>query len=249
MATPDDIPTDLTLEIGENLPPERFMAAARAFFGYVDEVSESVAADGEKPAWIVRVRDGSHLIGVAPATIAPSTGLLAAIYGKAESGLAQLAAGSVENARLSDSALKHLRVLAELTDGTHGKPVPVRLWVKKRPLAVVPEVAHVIREDAKVAFNAYGTLEGRLRAIQEQGSLQLQLRDEMLGQTIKAYLGDEMLPEAFANFRKRVEVAGLIHYRHNGVPISIEVGRITALPEDAELPGHEDVRGLLRTAV
>ena len=46
-ATPDQIPTDLALEIGENLSPDRFMAAARAFFGYVQEISSVVAPEGE----------------------------------------------------------------------------------------------------------------------------------------------------------------------------------------------------------
>ncbi len=246
MATPDEIPTDLTLEIGENLSPDRFMAAARAFFGYVQEVAEAVEGDGEHVHWTVRVREGSHLIGVAPTQPAIHGGVLAAIYTKAESGLSLLASGHSSEAGLSENAMKHLRVLSELTDATHGKPVKVNLWVCKKPVAVSPEVARVVREDHKAAYNDYGTLEGRLRTIQDNGSVQLMLKDELLGLNLRCYVGDDLLPTAFANFRKRVEVAGLIHYRANGVPISIEVSGIDPLPEDDELPTPEQVRGLLR---
>jgi hypothetical protein len=62
VAGPEVIPTDLTLEIGADLSPDRFMALARAFFGYVQEISESFAPEGNVPQWIVRVRDGSTLL-------------------------------------------------------------------------------------------------------------------------------------------------------------------------------------------
>ena len=54
------------------------------------------------------------------------------------------------------------------------------------------------------------------------------------------------LQDAFANFRKRVEVSGVIHYRRNGTPISVEVEAIDPLPEDSELPTSNEVRGLLK---
>jgi hypothetical protein len=56
-----------------------------------------------------------------------------------------------------------------------------------------------------------------------------------------------MLPELFTKFRRRVEVSGLIHYRRNGVPISIDVESIEILPDDSDLPSLDDVRGILRT--
>jgi hypothetical protein len=39
MATADQIPTDLTLEIGEAVSPDKFLVLAKAFFGYVEEVA------------------------------------------------------------------------------------------------------------------------------------------------------------------------------------------------------------------
>lgn len=244
MATPDQIPTDLTLEIGENLSPDAFVAAARAFFSYVDEVSKSVSADGETVDWTVRVREGSHLIGVTPASLGAPVPL--AIYHAVAAGVGALAEGRLGDTRLSETALRNLRVLSEFTDGTRGKPVPMKIWVQRKPLTVNPEIAHVIREDQKVAYEAYGTVEGRLRAIQDRGSVTLQIKDDLLGLTVACYVKDDLLPTAFKSFRRRVEVTGLIHYRRNGSAASIEASSIVQLPEDSELPGAEEVRGLLR---
>lgn len=93
-----------------------------------------------------------------------------------------------------------------------------------------------------------GTIEGYLEAIQDKnGTLQLRVRDAPLRQLVTCYIPDEMLSDVFALFRKRVEVTGLIHYRRNGIPISIEVGHFEPLPDDSELPTADDVLGLLKT--
>lgn len=68
----------------------------------------------------------------------------------------------------------------------------------------------------------------------------------VLRQKVRCYFPEELLPDVFEKFRKRVEVSGVIHYRKNGTPISIEAERIDALPDDSELPNARDVRGILR---
>jgi hypothetical protein len=246
MATPDQIPTDLTLEIDANVTPEQFMAAARAFFGYVDEVARSLAPDGAAPKWKVMVREGSNLLAVEPAPSALPA-VVQAVYARADEGARQLAEGNLQASRLSEPALKHLKTLSELTEAK-GNPVPLRLWVKRQPLQVNQEIGRVIREDWRADYKDYGTVEGRLTAIQEHGTLQLLLKDEWLKQTIRCYVPEEQLPDAFANFRRRVEVSGVIHYRRNGTPISVEVEAIDPLPDDSELPSSNDVRGLLKAA-
>lgn len=107
-------------------------------------------------------------------------------------------------------------------------------------------IREAIREDWRTDYKDFGTIEGRLTAIQEQGTLQLLLKDEWLSQTVRCYVPEDMLPEAFAAFRRRVEISGMIHYRRNGTPISVEVDGIEPLPNDEDLPSAEDVRGLLK---
>jgi hypothetical protein len=47
------------------------MTAARAFFGYIQELSASFAPEGEPARWVVRVREGSTLLGVDPMPVTP----------------------------------------------------------------------------------------------------------------------------------------------------------------------------------
>jgi hypothetical protein len=248
MATAEQIPTDLTLEIGSDLSPERFMALARAFFGYIQEISESFAPEGNVPQWIVRVREGSTLLAVDPgAGLLPESADI--VYAHAERGMERLAAGDVDDSGLPEPAIKYLRTLAEAAEGVPGKthPVPMRLWVKRKPIPLEPVIASVIREDWRANYSDYGTIEGRLESIQEVHSgLQFHIRDAMLRQKVRCYFPEELLPEVFEKFRKRVEVSGLIHYRKSGIPIGIEAERIQILPDDSELPTAEDVRGILR---
>jgi hypothetical protein len=246
-ATPEQIPTDLTLEIGEDLSPERFMAAARAFFGYVQEIAQTVAPAGEKPRWIVRVREGSTLLAVAPTPAIPPE-VARIVYARAEHGLRRLKNRDIDDSGLAEPALKHLRTLAEMTETGPNKaaPVSLRLWVEKKPISFEPSIASAIREDQRTDYNDFGTIEGRLETIQESyGSLQLYIRDALLRQRVRCYFPEEMLPAVFEQFRKRVEVSGIIHYRKNGTPVSIEAEHIVGLPDDSELPTADDVKGIL----
>jgi hypothetical protein len=248
-ATPDQIPTDLTLEIGENLSPERFMAAARAFFGYVQEISQALVADAQPVRWIVRVREGSALLAVDPSPSVPQE-ITRRIYAQAEQGIRRLIDGNIDESGLSEPALKYLRTLSEMTEAGLNKagPIPLRVWVQRRPISLDRKIASTIREEWRADYNDYGTIEGRLESIQESyGTLQFYIRDAMLRQRVRCYFPEELLPEVFDTFRKRVEVSGVIHYRKNGMPVSIEVEQIIGLPDDSELPTAEDVRGILRS--
>src|SRR6516164_8719580 len=236
-ATPDQIPTDLTLEIGENLSPERFMAAARAFFGYVQEISHSLAPDTEPVKWIVRVREGSALLAVDPSPSVPQE-IVRRIYARAEQGIRHLIDRNIDDAGLSEPALKYLRTLSEMTEAGPNKvaPIPIRVWVQKRPISLDPTIASTIREDWRADYNDYGTIEGRLESIQETyGTLQFYIRDVILRQRVRCYFPEELLPVVFEMFRSRVEVSGVIRYRKNGVPVSIEVEHIFGLPDDSKL--------------
>ncbi len=56
MATEDRIPTDLTIDPGDGLAPDEFLAAVKNFLGYVAEITNAQSGDGADVAWTVRVR-------------------------------------------------------------------------------------------------------------------------------------------------------------------------------------------------
>ena len=174
--TKKQIPTDLTLEIGDDQSPERFMAAARAFFGYVLEVGRMVAPEGVTPQWVVRVREGSNLLAVDPAPNAIAE-VTERIYVRAERGVRDLAAGELEDSGLSEAALAHLRNLAELGE-ENGQPAsPARIWVKRKPVEVPWQIARTIRDDWRADYHDFGTIEGKLEGILDKnGTLVLQVK-------------------------------------------------------------------------
>lgn len=249
-AAPEQIPTDLTLEIGDSLSPSRFMAVARAFFGYVEAISESIMPEGESLHWLVRVREGSSLLAVDPTPSAPVE-FVNQIYSRAERGVKRLIEKNLEDSGLNEAALGHLRVLAEMTiEGPKraSAPVKMRLWIQRKPLGLDPTIANTIREQGDGHFSDHGSIEGRLIAIQEAaGSLQFYINDAILHQKVKCNFPERLLNDVFSKFRRRIEVYGLVSYRKRNVPVSIEADKIIELPDDSELPSIDEVIGILRS--
>ena len=172
--------------------------------------------------------------------------ILRGVYRRVSDGLGAVADGRPEDSRVSEKALAHMKGLSQVARVRRDNPVEIRLWITKTPVVIGPEIAETIAEDWRADYHDFGTIEGRLEAIQDRGTLQIRVRDLLFPRAILCYLPDEMLEEAFGNFRNRVEISGDIHYRKNGVPISISVVRIDKLPDDSELPDADDVRGILR---
>jgi hypothetical protein len=247
MATLDQIPSDLTLEIGADISPEKFLTATRAFFGYVDEIGKTVVGDDERPNWVVRVRSGSSLIGVDP-TPMTSPAIVQAIYARAAKGANALSEGDIDASDLPERALTHLRTLSDVLPLSGVGSTPMRIWVKKQPIALSREMGDLIKEMQRSDYRDYGTVEGRLEAIQDHRGLELRIRDSLLKLTVRCTVPEEKLEEVFRHFRKRVELSGLVHFRRNGIPISIDVSGIQGLPDDADLPDLEEVRGIMRAS-
>jgi len=244
MATSDQIPTDLALDLGDDIAPEEFMAAVRNFFGYVSEITESQKGDGSEITWFVRVKEGSALIGVEPTDPAPSS-RLAMIYEKARYGLAALSAGEVKNSGLSEKAIGHLKGLSDLSL-KHGGSQNVNLWINRKSITIGANITKNVQEDVESDYYDFGALEGRLEAIQDaKGAIKIRVNDFLYPRAINCIVPEIMIDKVLNSFRRRVEVEGRIHYRRNGTPISIEAQTIDILPEDDELPTAADVRGIM----
>jgi hypothetical protein len=247
MATRDDIPPELTLELGDNPTPSHFLAAARAFFGMVDEIAKGLGADHAGIQWAVHVKEGSNLLSMVPS---PETAraTVKQAYTTTTRALRAIQERKVEKSGMSDAALTHMKMLSELSVPNGAPPTVVRMWVTREPIDVTPLIADAIAEEQRTTYKDFGTFEGRLEAIQDHnGRLNLRVHDHLLHQVVKCAFHDSLLQKAFKLFRKRVEVTGLIHYRKNDQPVSIDVADIEGLPDDSELPTPADVRGILAT--
>lgn len=246
MATPDQLPTDLTLDLGDDLGPEDFVAAVRNFFGYVKEITDSQAGDGSEIAWTVRVSEGSNLVGLEPSPSAPKS-RLAMVYRKAAYGVEALSVGDLQGSGLTDKAMTHLKVISELAAKTEAHR-SITVWIEKKPSLVSAGIAKAIKESWETDYYDFGTVEGRLEAIQDaNGALKIKIQDFLFPRPINCIVPDHMVDKVFSSFRRRVEIVGRIHYRRDGTPISIETDDIDTLPEDAELPSAADVKGIIST--
>ncbi len=247
MATVEQIPTDLTVDLGDALSPEEFLSAVRHFLGYVAEITEAQSGDGADVGWTVRVREGSSLVGVEPSQNAPSS-RLAMIYQKAEFAAVALAAGDAQGAELTDKAVGHLKALSDLSS-KRPNGMGIRIWVQRKPIVIGPSIAKTVRDDWETDYRDHGTLEGRLEAIRDaSGSVKIAVKDFLFPKSIVCSVPESLLEKALGSFRKRVEIEGLIHFRRDGTPISIEAQNIEILPEDDELPSAADVRGIMAVA-
>lgn len=247
MATPDQIPTDLTIDLGDDLSPDEFVAAVRNFLGYVSEVTNAQKGDGADVSWTVKVSKGSALVGVAPNETAPLS-RLTMIYKQAEHGLSALANGDIKGSGLSEKAIGYLKSLSDLV-GRYQNGKGVKLWVKKEPVNIGTSIAKNVREDWESDYHDYGSIEGRLEAIQDSnGSLKIRVKDFLYPRAIACVVPERMINDVLGSFRKRVEIEGRIHYRRDGTPISIEASQIDVLPEDGDLPSASDVRGIMAVA-
>ena len=247
MASSGEIPTDLTLDIGGEISPDEFLSAVRSFFGYVREITEAQQGDGSIVDWTVKVKEGSSLVGLMPSTSAPPS-RLAMIYNKASFGVQALTRGDIHGSGLSDKAINHLKALSEIGEKSTRAP-NLQMWVRKQPVAVNAGIAKAIKDAQESDYFDFGTIEGRLEAIKDtNGALKVGVRDFLYPKMINCDVPESLIDRVFSSFRRRVELTGRIHFRHDGQPLSIETSEIDVLPEDDELPSSRDVRGILASA-
>lgn len=241
MATHEEIPTDIALEIADDLEPRRFLSAVKEFFGLTEELGNLPGQPGKN--WRVKVREGSNIIAIASSQTADANVHLAAVN-RMQAGAQALVEGDFSSPLLTDKAIRHAKRLSDLTkDGPH--VTAMRLWLARRPIQYGPDIADLVRQNEAASYSDYGTLEGTLRAITDQnGSLEIRIQDPLWSRAIRCRVTDEQIDEAMSAFRKRVEVAGVIHYNRLGRPTSIRMENLTTLPDDSELPTAADIRGL-----
>lgn len=247
MAPIKQLPADLTLDLGGDFSPEEFVSAVRNFFGYVSEITEAQQGDGSDVSWVVRVKEGSALIGLIPNDTAPRS-RISMIYRQARHGVQSLTDGSVARSGLSEKATSHLKILSDLSK-KHGSDSTMNLWIGEVAVPMSGAIAKNLNENIETDYFDLGTLEGRLEAIQDfNGSLRIRIKDFLYPRAINCVVPERLIQHVLDSFRRRVEVEGRIHYRANGTPISIEAESIEILPEDDDLPSAADVRGILATA-
>jgi len=247
MASKSDIDADLTLEIdGRNVTPEKFQRGTRAFFSLVNEITRSLAGPNQFVHWVVQVKDGSNLIGLVPHHYSVSLPILNQIYEKVQDGIETLEHDAKEPDGFPETALRHIRELGSVAGTDEKDDTKIRVWTKKQPAVVTHKVVAHVAVLLNEAYEDFGTIEGRIQVISEQGALHVFITEPIKQRRVRCYFDEDMLPAFLAAFRKRVEVSGRIKYRRDHTPISIYATQITEFPHSKDLPSYRDMRGILR---
>ena len=207
-----------------------------AFFDLIEEVTREMTGSAKAVRWFITVEAGSARLHARPevmeARIRPET-----LVRTLSQGMGLVERRAQRPRHFTDSALRIARDLASVPQAhIRAKGTNVALSAKT--------AAHVDRL-LGVDIEEYGTMEGRLQTLSERRGPHFAIFDELTDQAIRCNVERERLDEAWRAFGRRVAVSGMIRYRKDGDPISIEAETIFVFPKDDELPTAEDVYGIL----
>lgn len=245
-ALPNEIDAELTLELdGTDITPEKFLRGVRGFFGLLDVVTREVSGERERVRWTVHVKAGSNLVGVLPARGTPGA-IVDRVVGAVRAGIQTLEDRAEAPESFPNLAIRYLRDLGNIVGTDERDDTRVRVWARRSPVAVTHKaVAHAADLLGEVTED-YGSVEGRLLVTSARGALHFEIDEPVWEQRIRCYIEENLLDEALACFRRRVEVYGRIKFRRDGTPVSIRVDKIMPFPERHELPDFLSVRGVLQ---
>ncbi len=249
MATVTDIDADMTLELnGADVTPDRFQRAIRAFFGMVGEVTKSVCDGKPRVEWRVQVKAGSNLIGMnsVPGFRPETVGLIASTI---RDGIVALEENNLSHPpHFSDAALRHVHDLAETLVIKRLQDFSLRLWTRKHSLAVTDRLATSSTLLLTKQVEDYGSIDGKLQTLSERGAMRFVIYETLTDRGISCFIKPDQLSDAMKSFQQRVEVYGLIGYRPDGVPVSIDVDDIVQFPKREAVPDFWEVHRILRAA-
>lgn len=240
------MPTNLAIEINSTgLSPSKFIMIANNFFKLIDEISSSVSDDGDDLQWNVIVKEGSTILA-ADHRAAPNIAPYLVVAEKIKHGLVSLQTSNTMPDGFSEAAAKAVKNLASAVGADENDDTAISIWVDDSPTQITHHIFANVTDMFRATYEDYGSIEGRVNLISDKSKLKCDVHDDLYGRDIHCVAKDEHLEVFIKAFRKRVEVSGMIRYRRDGTPDSIVVEKIEIFPDEDDLPGFDDVRGILR---
>lgn len=234
---------DLTLEIDGKISAAKFRQAVNAFLDLVDEVTRSMSGPTPTLRWIVTVESGSARLRARPEQIAKQGRRAPAVARAVEGGLRLLGRRAQRPKHFSGKALQRIRELAKVPDGHDVTRATVR--VGSSAVDVVPKTAENVETLLSPRYREIGTVEGRLQTLSDRGGVHFVIYDALTDDPVRCIVDPGQVDMALRAWRKRVAVTGLLRYRKDGEPISIDVEDIEEFPPESELPTADEVFGIL----
>ena len=180
------------------------------------------------------IKDGSVLIGMKAADGAnPET--VKHIVAWADRGW-----GGKEPVDYPDTVIRHIRELYKLQREVAG------IWIGKNKRVITESSCVAMKETVRSAFNEHGTIEGQLSTLSERGNIHVIVYEPVWDKAVRCAVPHELRDKIKEFWGKRVAVHGMVHYRADGFPTSVDADSIEAFPDDKDLPSYMDVLGILR---
>ena len=97
------------------------------------------------------------------------------VYSRVNAATRSLVNGDLDAAGIDERFLNHAKVLSDISS-KDSRAIPIRIWVRKEPISITPEVAEYIRKWQGISYTDYGTVEGFLKSIQDaRGTLEFKV--------------------------------------------------------------------------
>lgn len=235
--------------VGPELAWDDFTAAGTSLTGVLREVETSLTSIAQTQVrWVVQTlskRSPARVVFAGQAireTMAPST--IEQVVSVSANGLRLLQRGVEWPPGFNEPALEQARKLADLI----GERVSeIRVRDGSEPVTLTRQVAINVDELIAPRLRSVGTIEGRLEGINIHArEAYATMYDPLDDSAIRCFFARDLLDAVTAAFGSRVAVFGEILSRPTGERYSITVSRIERLPDADDLPGPDDVRGILR---
>lgn len=248
MTKPEEIDADLTLELdGSKITPAKFRQGVNAFVGLLESITQAVCREGPTVEWRMKVKAGSNLVG-AQAAEGANPIHVERIQKLFADGFTQFEETGEVPPIYSDTAVRHVRNLAAISPSRPDDDTRIGVWVRRQRREITPRMNVAAKAALETGFDELGTIEGQLSVLSERGGPHFVIYEPLWDKPVQCVVPDELIESAKQYWRKRVAAHGTVHYRPDGVPTKIEADEIEVFPDDSDLPGLDEVEGILRIA-
>ena len=236
----------LTLE-GPKIPGTQFVTGINALFKLINVVSDDVMDTRRAVDWVVSVEPGSVVVHFDPE---PGTALIDDVPKAIKfisDGLAHLEDGREDRpSYFNDDALKSAKSLANLVKVGRDELSRVRVDFSERRQTLSKRAVATVDAMFQVHRSTFGSVEGYLQTITSRGKYQFRIYDRLTDHPVTCFFPNELKQEVLKAFDKRVQAYGMVNYRKEGKPSSINVEDFKVFASSDELPSFSDIIGIYK---
>ncbi len=227
--------------------PDVFRRAINAFIEMLKAVSDEAAGTGKKIQWTMSVAKGSTAVIARPLADVATKRAAAIVIQTLPEGIRRLEKGATTApSYFNERALHAAKELGEITEIGSKSLDYVRIRSTGKASVVSERTVTSIDRLLKGQHQALGAVEGKLQTLTERGTLQFVVYDSLYDKGVNCFMGDNIVQDAIAAFRRRVAVSGMVQYDKEGRPVSIRVDAIRVFKDISDLPPIHSLRGIFR---